>query len=161
MASYPLRDNAASLLASVCKNYAKTSHALKPRLVRTCLKNFLDPTKSLGTNYGGIVGLHKIGGREVVRALIIPNLSEYDRLILKDQMDADEGKRKEVAYVTEALAAALSSLEEQTLGQVNGYHSGDGEEVKEKLQAKVGELVSLRILEMGRPRLVKAILEAS
>lgn len=160
LASYPLRDLAASLLASICRKYAKTSHTLKPRLARTCLKNFLDPTKPLCTNYGGIVGLHKIGGPEVVRVLIIPNVSEYDRLILKDSMEGDEGKRKEVAMITEALVEAMSSIEEHSLGQVNGYHSGNNGEVKEKLKAKVGELASIRILELGRPKLAKAILEA-
>ena len=161
LASYPLRELSASLLASICKKYAKTSHTLKPRLARTCLKHFLDPTKPLCTNYGGIVGLHKIGGPEVVRALIVPNVSEYDRLILRDAMEGDESKRKEVVMVTEALVAAMSTIEEQNFGQVNGYHSGNSEEIKNKLRAKIGELASTRILELGRPKLVKAIMEAS
>ena len=93
--------------------------------------------------------------------LIVPNVSEYDRLILKDAIEGDEGKRKEVAMITEALVEAMSSIEEHSLGQVNGYHSGDNEEVKEKLKAKLGELASIRVLELGRPKLVKAILEAS
>ncbi|KAL8793100.1 MAG: hypothetical protein Q9195_004306 [Heterodermia aff. obscurata] len=121
---------------------------------------FLDPYP-LCSNYGGIVGLHKIGGPEVVRALIIPNVSEYDRLILRDAMEGDEGKRKEVVMITEALAVAMSIIEEQSFGQVNGYHSGDSEEIKNKLRAKIGELTSIRVLELGRPKLVKAIMEAS
>lgn len=156
-----MRNLSASLLASICQKYAKTSHTLKPRLARTCLKNFLDPTKPLCTNYGGIVGLHEIGGPEVVRALIIPNVGEYDRLILKESVEGDEGKRKEVALITDALVSAMSSLEEQTLGLVNGYHSGNNEDVKEQLKAKIGELAAMRILELGRPKLVKAIMEAS
>ena len=160
LASYPLREIAASLLASICKKYAKTSHTLKPRLARTCLKNFLDPTKPLCSNYGGILGLHKIGGPEVIRGLIVPNVSEYDRLILRDAMEGDESKRKEVVMVTEALVEAMSTIEEPSFGQVNGYHSGDSEEIKNKLRAKIGELASTRILELGRPKLVKAIMEA-
>ena len=161
LSSYALRDLSASLLASVCKKYAKTAHTLKPRLVRTCLKNFLDPTKPLATNYGGIVGLHRIGGPEVVRALIVPNVGEYDRLVLRDLMESDEGKRKEVAHVTKALVEAMTSMEQQSLSQVNGYHIGDNEEIKEKLKAKIGELAALGILENPRPSLVRAILEAS
>ena len=123
------------------------------------MKSFLDPTNPLCTHYGAVVGLHKIGGREVVRAFIVPNVGVYDRQILKDLMDREEGKRKEVAMVTEALVAAMSSIEDQSISQVNGYHSGNPDEVKEKLTAKIGELASIRILELGRPKLVKAIME--
>ena len=156
--SYPLRSLAASILRSICKKYSKSSHTLKPRLARTCLKHFLDPTKPLGSNYGGIVGLAAIGGPEVVRALIVPNLSEYDRLILREAAE-DETRRKEAEVVTEALLEALVSLEADDIGMANGYASGDAG-LGQKLKGKVGELVGSRVIDLDRPRLVKAILEA-
>ncbi|KAL8829426.1 MAG: hypothetical protein Q9191_002017 [Dirinaria sp. TL-2023a] len=156
--SYPLRSLAASILRSICKKYSKTSHTLKPRLARTCLKHFLDPTKPLGSNYGGIVGLAAIGGPEVVRALIVPNLSDYDRLILREAME-DESRRKEAEVITEALVEALGSLEADGVGMANGHANGDAE-LNQKLKEKVGDLVGTRLLDLDRPRLVKAILEA-
>ena len=112
----------------------------------------------LGTHYGSIVGLKAIGGPEVVRALIVPNLGEYDRLILKEAME-DDAKRKEAEMVVRAAVEALETLEEKGLGMTNGYTNGDTA-LGQKLQDKVGELIGRRILELGRPRLVKAILEA-
>ncbi|KAL8958881.1 MAG: hypothetical protein Q9183_005752, partial [Haloplaca sp. 2 TL-2023] len=47
LAHFELRNISAALLGSICKKYAKSSHTLKPRLARTCLKHFLDPTKPL------------------------------------------------------------------------------------------------------------------
>ena len=112
----------------------------------------------LGTHYGSIVGLTAIGGLEVVRALIVPNLGEYDRLILKEAIE-DEAKRKEAEMVIEALVAALETLEEGGFGMANGFANGDSG-LGQRVREKVGDLVGTRILELGRPRLVKMILEA-
>ncbi|KAL8744678.1 MAG: hypothetical protein Q9190_003101 [Brigantiaea leucoxantha] len=170
LAHLSLRNLAAALLSVVCKKYAKSSHTLKPRLARTCLKHFLDPTKPLGANYGGIIGLQAIGGAEVVRALILPNLKQYEVLVrepLEEEGGGDvgggleSGKREEAEAVLTALVGALQMLEEDVVvGLTNGYTSGDGEEQRQRLSEKVGSLIAGRIVEMERPRLVKAILES-
>lgn len=132
---------------------------LKPRLARTCLKHFLDPTKPLGANYGGIIGLQAIGGSEIVRALIVPNLKEYEELV-KDAIDAmEESKRNEGEIVIRALLEALVSLEEESVGVVNGFANGHAAEMRKELGEKIGDLFAERVLELGKPRLVKAIME--
>lgn len=132
---------------------------LKPRLARTCLKHFLDPTKPLGANYGGIIGLQAIGGPEIVRALVIPNLKEYEELV-KDAIDAmDEGKRNEGEMVISAILEALMLLEEESVGAANGFANGHAAEKKRELSEKIGDLFAERVLELGKPRLVKAIME--
>ncbi len=132
---------------------------LKPRLARTCLKHFLDPTKPLGANYGGIIGLQAIGGPEIVRALVVPNLKEYEELV-KDAIDAmDEGKRNEGEMVIKALLEALVSLEGESVGAVNGFANGHAADMRKELSEKIGDLFAERVLELGKPRLVKAIME--
>ena len=132
---------------------------LKPRLARTCLKHFLDPTKPLGANYGGIIGLQAIGGPEIVRALVVPNLKEYEELV-KDAIDAmDEGKRNEGEMVISAILEALILLEEESVGAANGFANGHAAEKKRELSEKIGDLFAERVLELGKPRLVKAIME--
>ena len=132
---------------------------LKPRLARTCLKHFLDPSKPLGANYGGIIGLQAIGGPEIVRALIVPNLREYEDLV-KDAIDAmDEGKRNEGEMVIKALLEALLSLEEESVGAINGFANGHSVEWRKELGDKIGDLFAERVLELEKPRLVKAILD--
>ncbi|KAI9807184.1 MAG: hypothetical protein M1825_005902 [Sarcosagium campestre] len=83
-AHYALRALAASLITTISQKYATTSQTLRPRLARTCLKHFLDPTKPLGVHYGAIAGLAAVSGPEGVRVLIIPNLKAYDAVLVRE-----------------------------------------------------------------------------
>lgn len=132
---------------------------LKPRLARTCLKYFLDPTKPLGSNFGGIIGLKSIGGPEVVRALVVPNLKDYEGLLREAIEGPDDGKRKEAGIVIDALLEALILLEGESVGAVNGFANGHAVETKHSLSEKIGGLLAERVLDTGRPRLLKAIMD--
>ncbi|KAL9035300.1 MAG: hypothetical protein Q9214_006646 [Letrouitia sp. 1 TL-2023] len=160
IAHLPLRNLAAALLDVVCKKYTKSSSTLKPRLARTCLKHFLDPTKPLGANYGGIIGLQAVGGPEVVGTLIVPNLKEYETLIREPLEEEGSPKQAEAEAVVTALVGALQMLEDDVVGLTNGYASEDREDQAQRLSDKVGDLLATRILQMERPTLVKAIIEA-
>ena len=130
---------------------------LKPRLARTCLKHFLDPTKPLGANYGGVIGLQAIGGAEIIRASVVPNLKEYTSM-LKDVLD-DETRNVEGDMVVEALMEALLSLAADTVGVVNGMANGHAAEMKQAVVEKIGSLMAEKVMETGNSRLVKAIVE--
>lgn len=130
---------------------------LKPRLARTCLKHFLDPTKPLGANYGGIIGLQAIGGAEIIRASVVPNLKEYTSM-MKDVLD-DETRNVEGDMVIEALMEALLSLAADTVGVVNGMANGHAVEMKQAVVEKIGNLMAEKVMETGNSRLVKAIVE--
>ncbi|KAL6722214.1 histone H4-like TAF Taf6, SAGA complex subunit [Lecanora helva] len=157
---YPLRRLAASVLSTITKIYSKSSHMLKPRLARTCLKNFLDPSKSVQAHYGAIIGLQAIGGPELVRALIVPNLKEYEAFLLEAIEDTEGSpNQKGGEMVVEALVEALMSLEADALGTVNGMANGHAGEIRKEVAEKIGDLLAGRVIELGRPRLVKAILE--
>ena len=130
---------------------------LKSRLARTCLKHFLDPTKPLGANYGGIIGLQAIGGAEIIRASVVPNLKEYTSM-LKDVLD-DETRNVEGDMVIEALMEALLSLAADTVGIVNGMANGHAVEMKQAVVEKIGSLMAEKVMETGNSRLVKAIVE--
>lgn len=133
---------------------------LKPRLARTCLKHFLDPSKPIGTHYGAIIGLQAIGGPELVRALIVPNLKEYDGFLSDLIEDADnEANKKGGEMVVEALVEAVISLEADTVGATNGMVNGHATEIRKQVAEKIGDMLAGRVMELGRPRLVKAILD--
>ncbi|KAN0078688.1 Protein of unknown function (DUF1546) domain containing protein [Elaphomyces granulatus] len=108
---FVLRDFAASLLGQIAKKYSHASHTLKPRLARSCLKNFLDPAKPFGTHYGAIIGLHAIGGPDVVRELIVPNYNTYEKLLL-EAITEDGPRRPEAEKVLSALKMLLATLPE-------------------------------------------------
>ncbi|KAK9446614.1 uncharacterized protein V1518DRAFT_141568 [Limtongia smithiae] len=80
---YKVRDFAASLLQQVCTKYADTYHTLKPRVTRTLLKAFMDPSKSstIGTQYGALSGLRAIGP-EVIRVLVLGNLKDWAAVVI-------------------------------------------------------------------------------
>ena len=160
LAPYPLRRLAASVISFITKQYSKSSHTLKPRLARTCLKNFLDPSKSSPTHYGAIIGLRAIGGPELVRALIVPNLKEYEAYLVEAMEDTEgSSNQKGGEMVLDALLEALMSLEADTVGTVNGMANGHAEEIRKEVADKIGDLLAGKIMELGKPRLVKAILE--
>ena len=159
LAHYPVRATAASLLGRVADKYAASSHTLKPRLARTCLKHFLDPRRPFAVHYGALLGLRAVSGREGIRSLVLPNLKEYGKL-LQEGLDTGAPGDKDAEMALGAVVGSLRSLEEEGGPQVNGYASGDVLDHRAKLEGKVGPLLANRILREGSPQLVQAVLEA-
>ncbi|KKY15913.1 putative transcription initiation factor tfiid complex 60 kda subunit [Phaeomoniella chlamydospora] len=154
---FDLRDLAASLIELLCKKYSKSSPNLKQRLARSCLKNFLDPNKPYGTHYGAILGLEAVGGAEVVRALVIPNLKEYESLI-REEIQANGPRKAEGEKVLGAILRVLASLVDDNQPLMNGHSEEAAEEMRMQLIDKIGELVGSRVAESGRTQLARAIL---
>ena len=155
LAHFALRDFSASLLSSIAKKYGHSSTSLKPRIARSCLKDFLDSHKPFGTHYGAILGLQGISGNAGVRTLILPNLKAYD-MVLKPGL-ADEQKKDQAERVVFALLKALEQLEYDSANASNGHP--EGQILKDRLIDAVGEILGTRIFDAGRPGLVSAVLE--
>ncbi|KAI5780793.1 hypothetical protein EDC01DRAFT_620445 [Geopyxis carbonaria] len=157
---YALRDVAASLIGLVCKRFGDSSHTLRPRITRTCLKHFLDPSKPFGTHYGAIIGLATIGGRESVRVLILPNLKLYEN-VLKPELENDSPKQRDAEMVIEAILGGLKRLEESDADLlVKHENSTMGEDMKTRLVEKLGDLLAERVWRLGRSSLTRAIVDA-
>lgn len=155
---FDLRDLAASLLAHLCRKYSKSSKTLKPRLARSCLKNFLDPKKPFGTHYGAILGLSAAGGADTVRVLIVPNLKEYGGLIY-DQISSNGPRQAEAEKVIAAIFNVLGSLVEDGMPMMNGHTDEGAAEIRKQLVENVGELIGNRIADSGHIQLAKAVLD--
>lgn len=126
----------------------------------------LDPTKPFAVNYGGIIGLQATGGEAIVRVLILPSLKEFVEGILGDALllEDSEVRRREAELIVGALVKALIQLDEGggrvSLSQsLNGGSRGEEEEVKDRLSEKIGGVMAERVLALGKPGLVGAILE--
>ena len=74
-----VRDMAASLIIGIARKHSKSSTTLKPRLARTLLKTFLNPSKSFGAHYGSLISLRGIIGVDGVKAIVLPNLQSLRR----------------------------------------------------------------------------------
>ena len=67
--------------------------------------------------------------------------------------------KPDAEMVVVAIMRALESLEEEGGMLVNGYASGNLDEYRGKVEEKVGEFIAGKVLGLGRPQLVQAILE--
>ena len=103
--------------------------------------------------------MQAIGGPEVVRALILPNLRDYEGVV-RDEIEGEGPKKAEAEMVIGAILTALGTLEEDGVRLTNGQTAKAGEEMRAKIVEKIGELFGSRVADLGRPRLVRAILEA-
>lgn len=155
---YDLRDLAASLLGHLCNKYGKYSHNLRPRLARSCLKTFLDPKKPYGSHYGAILGLKAIGGAEVVRQLILPNVKAYGELLEEDMQDSSV-KKAEAEKVVSAMLNALGTLLEDDVPMMNGHSDESLANLRTRLIEKLGEVIGGRIADSGHTPFAKAVLE--
>jgi transcription initiation factor TFIID subunit 6 len=154
---YHLRDLAASLIGQIAVRYAKSSQQLRPRLARTCLKHFLDPSRSLGEHYGAIGGLSSIGGPEAVRSLILPNLKAFEYVIVKAQNERGEGD-VEITMLIAAVVKAVNSIAEDSMPLTNGTSSN--EDHAQMLEEFLGPVIGRRVAAITNHKLNKAILEA-
>ncbi|OCT52741.1 Transcription initiation factor TFIID subunit 6 [Cladophialophora carrionii] len=155
---YDLRDLAAALLGHLCNRYAKYSHNLKPRLARSCLKTFLDPKKPYGSHYGAILGLKAVGGAEVVRQLILPNVKVYGQLLEEDIQEGSV-KKAEAEKVVTAILIALRTLVDDDIPMMNGHSEASAADMRGKLIETLGEVVGGRIADSGNIPFAKAVLE--
>ncbi|KAK2740674.1 hypothetical protein FQN55_008728 [Onygenales sp. PD_40] len=151
---FALRDLSASLVSMIARKYSHSSHTLRPRLARTFLKNFLDPGKPLGTHYGAIIGLQSIGGADVVRELVVPNLKTYEA-VLRDSLADEGGVRKvEAEKVVGVIVAVLGALvDEQGAGKgqlTNGFAGEAEAEVRGRLVERIGQVVAASVMESPR-----------
>ena len=101
--------------------------------------------------------MQAIGGTEIIREAIVPNLKDYASM-MKDVLE-DETRNVDGDMVIEALMEALLALAADTVGVVNGIANGHATEMRQAVAEKVGNLMAEKVMETGNPRLIKAILE--
>jgi transcription initiation factor TFIID subunit 6 len=155
---FDLRDLAASIVKHLCDKYSKYSHSLKPRIARSCLKSFLDPKKPFGSHYGAILGLRAVGGAEVVRKLVLPNLKAYEE-IFKEDLQEGSIKKAEAEKVVAAIIGSLGMLVDEAVPMTNGHSNQAAEQMTTQLIDKVGEVIGEKIANSGNLRLARAILD--
>ncbi|KAL1221511.1 Transcription initiation factor TFIID subunit 6b [Cardamine amara subsp. amara] len=105
---WDLRNFTAGTVASTCKRFGHVYHNLLPRVTRSLLHTFLDPTKALPQHYGAIQGMVALG-LNMVRFLLLPNLGPYLQLLLPEMVpekQKDEVKRHGAWLVYGALMVA-------------------------------------------------------
>ncbi|KAK5656715.1 hypothetical protein OQA88_4262 [Cercophora sp. LCS_1] len=155
---YRLRELAASLLGTIARKYSKTNASLRPKLTRTCLKYFFDPTRNPAVHYGAISGLSAAGGPEAVRVLVLPNMKDFDASILQPLQEKGESSRIEFDALVGGIMKAIQTL----VGGVavsNGVNGMDLSREAEQVTDFLGPTIGQRVARLGNHTLNRAILE--
>lgn len=153
-----LREFSASLLSHIAHKYGPSSSTLRPRIARSCLKDFLDKHKPFGTHFGAVLGLTMIAGPAGVRSLIKPNMKAYDMYLAEGLKD--ESKKEQAEYVMSALLRALETLQHDSVSGTamqNGHSEGDA--LRERLVEDLGEVIGTKVYESRDQQLIGAVLE--
>ncbi|XP_019425907.1 PREDICTED: transcription initiation factor TFIID subunit 6-like isoform X2 [Lupinus angustifolius] len=122
---WELRSFSANIVASICKRFGHVYHNLQPRVTKTFLHAFLDPTKSLPQHYGAIKGIAALGSR-MVRSLIIPNLEPYLHLLepeMQLEKQKNEIKRHAACQVYGALLCAVGQCMHKKVKEFSSFLS--------------------------------------
>ena len=154
---FRLRQLAASILSRICQKYGSSNQGLKSRIARTCLRQFMDIGKPLGTHYGALLALLIITGNEGMKMLVLPNLRIYNDDVIKVAL-ADEGKKKDAERVLAILVEAIKALGNTTPATLtNGV--ADIEGLRERLNDKVGDIIADQIIANKLSTAAQVILE--
>ncbi len=159
---YNLRETPAALIGLIANKFTQSGSQTKARMARTCLKYFLDPTRSLLEHYGAINGLRTIGGPEAVLALILPNLKHFEKLLVK--AENERGPRDEqLQMLIGAILKSIKSIVDDggdTMIGVNGNGANGYVEEGRQLEEYLGSVIGGRIVALGNHALNRVILSS-
>ncbi|RPA84698.1 DUF1546-domain-containing protein [Ascobolus immersus RN42] len=156
---FSLRDKAAAILNLVTAKFADSSHTLKPRLMRTCLRNFLSNDAPVGTHYGALLALAAIGGKEAVRVLIMPNLKSFEQNVLDGKSEEGGEKAAEVKACYEAVGKVVRILSEEKVKNEDEMEEEVSDADRTELENFVGPGCAQEIQRVGGVQLVRKVLE--
>lgn len=157
---YQLRLLSSSIMARMAKDFAPASVSLQPRLARTFLKAFLDPSRTPGELYGAILGLAAISGPEGVRTLILPNIKHFEYVLTKIRNERgpdDEGLKMLISAIVDSIKGMAKdpTMITKVMNETNG-NSDDETALKEYL----GNIIGSIIAGYGDHKLNKLILDS-
>ena len=75
-----LRDQAAKILAEICKKYSNSTNCIQSRITRVLLQALNNNTQGLAVHYGAMVGLIELG-QECITTLVLPRLKKEAQYI--------------------------------------------------------------------------------
>jgi len=158
---YELRQLAASLLGDIARKYGRTNTLLRPKLTRTCLKAFLDPTKSAPVLFGAVSGLSAAGGPEAVRVLVLPTLKPFDAAVLQALHDRAGPTSPDFQLLVGGIVKAIWTLAPRDAAEaVNGINGAAADAERAELIEFLGPIIGTEVARLGNHQLNKAVLEA-
>ncbi|KAI1169919.1 TATA box binding protein associated factor [Nemania sp. FL0916] len=156
---YQLREMAASLVGQLAKNYHKSNSQIRQRLIRSCLRAFLNPSMTPQVWYGAILGTVAAGGPEAIRTLVLPNIKSFDSAILQPLGEKGEASHLDFEMVVGAIVKAIQSMCGDDI-MMNGANGIVGEQETRLMKDFLGDILTERVTRLGNEELIRAVLEA-
>ncbi|OTA91506.1 hypothetical protein M434DRAFT_342674 [Hypoxylon sp. CO27-5] len=163
-AQYDLREFAATLLGRLARKYSQENKMFQPKLVRSCLKEMLNPQRPAAVWYGAIMGLASVASNaDSIKIFIIQQLKEFERgMLLPLQQKAQYDQIATIEF--ETLVGAIMKAIEQCTGDdiplLNGMNGFSSEQEESQIKAFVGDIIGERIIALGNHKLNLAVLDA-
>ncbi|KAI1422508.1 TAF6-like protein [Xylaria sp. FL1777] len=156
---YLLREVAASLIGQIAIKYSGSNKVLRPKLTRSCLKAFLNPSMPPQVWYGAVLGILAAGGPEAIKVLVLPNLKAFDSTMLQPLREKGETSRLDFEMVVGGILKATQSLadDDMIMDGVNGNATDrEASQVKEFL----GDIIGERVVRLANHQVNQAVLDA-
>ncbi|KAI2613452.1 DUF1546-domain-containing protein [Hypoxylon sp. NC1633] len=158
---YELREFAATLVGQIARKYAKDNKLLRPKLLRTSLKNFLNVSHPPAVWYGAVCALVASGNPDVTKVLLLRNLKLFETTMLMPLGQKNDAiSQVQFEALVGAIMKAIKSLageDSLTINGMNGYSSNqESVDIKEFL----GDIIGQHVMQLGDHRLNQVVLEA-
>lgn len=141
---FAVREFAAVLLEHVLGSYGSSYSTLKPRVARTLLRALLDASKPVGTHYGALLGLDRLGA-DVIKLVLVGNLRLWYALVIEGG-DRTPAEKKILVDKTMDVLGKLSNA----VPELPGLNAMDGEvspETRQRLEDRIGAPLAAMVLE--------------
>ncbi|KAI5867335.1 DUF1546-domain-containing protein [Durotheca rogersii] len=162
---YLLREFSATLVGQIARKYSPHNKILRPKLVRTCLKNLLNPTFPPAVWFGAVQGLVAAGGADVVKMLLLQHLKDFEAAMLAPLRErGDATSRTEYEALVGAILKAIRLLADDDGGAaapvVNGMNGYTNESEAAQVKAFLGDVIGERVVQLGDHKLNQVVLDA-
>ena len=156
---YQLREVAASLIGQIAQKYSGSNKVLRPKLTRSCLKAFLNPSMPPQVWYGAILGILAAGGPEAIKVLVLPNLKAFDSTMLQPLKEKGEGSRLDFEMVIGAILKATQALADGDI-IMDGANGTTSDREAGQIKEFLGDIIGERVLRLGNHQINQHVLDA-
>ncbi|KAJ8129056.1 hypothetical protein O1611_g4575 [Lasiodiplodia mahajangana] len=156
---YQLREVAASLIGQIANKYCSSNKALKPKLTRSCLRAFLNPTMPPQVWYGALLGILAAGGPEAIKVLVLPNLKAVDSTMLQPLREKGEASRLDFEMVVGGILKAVQTLSDEGI-MMNGVNGDVSDREASQIRDFLGNIIGERVVRLADHQINHAVLDA-
>ncbi|KAI0115607.1 TATA box binding protein associated factor [Nemania sp. FL0031] len=156
---YQLREVAASLIGQIANKYCNSNKFLKPKLTRSCLRAFLNPSMPPQVWYGAILGILAAGGPEAIKILVLPNLKSFDSTMLQPLREKGDASRLDFEMVVGSILKAVQSLSNEDI-MMNGVNGDTSDRDASQIKEFLGDIIGERVVRLANHQVNQAVLDA-